>query len=324
MKNFGVFLISKNNYEFLDKYWAKNFPYQGYHVVNVDEGSSDEQREYGKKVCAKHGIIFLDRDKPGLHNNVELACKYLYETFDLHYLTWWQHDCWPINRQFMDDLDDLIDDGKLKDFGTFGFNGLATDVTENHGRDMKKIQDGHKPLGILGRGHLWGGRSWYVGSSGNTKIKPLPRHGGFRKPFAIESVAWFGIGLNILKFFEHIKVNDGYGFHLAWDDICYQFLKNNVYNVVLPDFYIEHRPDLKPTLGIPKNSAKYTRDKKNDFFFEQADQHKVWRDSWGWDWSNRKSFRGVADKYKGTLIRDFYDHDITAGPLKSFEEVVND
>jgi len=323
VKSVGIFLISKNNYEFLDKYWSKNFNYEGFHVLNIDEGSSDEQKKFGKSVCEKHGIMYLDRDKPGLHSNVELACKYFREK-NIHYLTWWQTDCWPINKNFMLGLNDLVAAGKLSEFGTFGFNGLATDVTENYSRDIKKIKNGDKPLGILGRGHLWGGRSWYVGSSGNTRIKALPNLEDFYKPFSIESVAWFAIGLNIDLFFEHIKVNHGYGFHLAWDDICYQFLNKNVHNIVLPEYYIEHRPDLKPSLGMPKNSAKYTRDKKNDFFFEQADQHQVWKDSWGWNWSSRKSFRGVKDQYKNTLIREFYDHDVEEGPLKSFKDVVND
>ena len=322
VKSVGIFLISKNNYEFLDKYWSKNFNYEGFHVLNIDEGSSDEQKAFGKEICQKYGITYLDREKPGLHNNVEMACKH-FRDVGIHYLTWWQHDCWPLDSEFMNNLDKLIDAGKLKDFGTFGFNGLATDVTHNYKRDMKKINNGKKPLGILGRGHLCD-RSWYVGSSGDTKIPAIPNLPEFHQPFAIESVAWFAIGLNIDMFFKHIKVNSGYGFHLAWDDICFQFLNKNIYNVAIPDFYILHRPDLKPALGIPKNSAKYTRDKKNDFFFEQADQHEVWKESWGWEWPNKKSFRAVKEKYKNTLISDFFHHDINRGPLKSFGDIIND
>ena len=71
LKSVGIFLISKNNYEFLDKYWSENFNYEGYEVLNIDEGSSDEQRELGRRMCEERGIIYLDRREPGLHNNVQ-------------------------------------------------------------------------------------------------------------------------------------------------------------------------------------------------------------------------------------------------------------
>jgi len=318
MKSVGIFLISKNNYDFLDKYWEKNFPYKGFEVLNVDEGSSPEEQEKGKAICKKYGFVYMDREDPGLHSNVELACKYFKEK-GIKFLTWWQHDCWPYDEKFMNKINNLCDSGKLDAFGSFGFNGLATDVVNNHGTGIKQLSRGNNFLGILGRSCL-SDRPWYVGK--NAKIKPLAEIDKFHCPFAIESVAWFAIGLNIDLFFKHIKVNKEYGFHLAWDDICYQFLKNNVYNIALPEFYIIHRPDLKPLLGIPKNSAKYTRNKNNNFFFEQSNQLDVWKSSWGWDWINRKSFESVKEKYKDTLLFEFYNHDLDDGPLKTFSEVI--
>jgi len=322
LRQVGIFLISKNNYEFLDKYWAKNFNFDGFRVLNIDEGSSSEQRILGKKICKKYGIEYMDRCNPGLQNNVALACNYFKEN-NIRYLTWWQHDCWAVDSNFMNRLDRIIQNGSLSSFGTFGFNGIATDVTGNYKKDLKIIRKGGKPLGILGRGHLCG-RSWYVGDSGRTKILPIPDTADFHIPFAVESIAWFAIGLNIDLFIEHIKVDGDYGFHLAWDDICFQFLNKNIYNVVLPDLYIQHRPDLKPSLGIPKNSAKYTRDSSNNFFFEQADHHHVWFNKWGWKWGERKTFNKVKGKYKSTLIDDFYNHDMSEGPLKTFVDILDD
>ena len=319
MKKVGIFLISKNNYDFLEKYWVEHFTYEGFEVLNIDEGSSPEEQEKGKKICEANGITYLDREKPGLHNNVKLACEY-FQSKGIDFLTWWQHDCWPTDAEFMLKLDDLVQRGKLEQFGTFGFNGFATDVSDNFSSGIKKIKAGKKVLGILGRSCTAKDRSWILGEKGKTKIPAIPDSPDFYKPFAVDSVAWFAIGLNIKKFIELVEPR-GYGFHLAWDDICYQFLHKSIYNVALPDFYIEHRPDLKPDLGLPKNSAKYTRDKKNTYFFEQADQFDLWKNYWDWDWRERETFQKVTHRYANTLIYDSFYHDWSQGPYKTFPEV---
>ena len=41
---------------------------------------------------------------------------------------------------------------------------------------------------------------------------------------------------------------------------------------------------------------------------------------WGVDYDNaRPSFEKVKDRYEGTLLIDFYNHDPIKGPLKSFD-----
>ena len=300
MKKVGIFLISKNNYDFLEKYWVEHFTYEGFEVLNIDEGSSPEEQEKGKKICEANGITYLDREKPGLHNNVKLACEY-FQSKGIDFLTWWQHDCWPKSMTFMEEINSLAESGALDSFGTFGFNGFATDVSGNHDQ-VKLITGQNSILGILGRGCLSKGRSWILGKQGKTKIKAIPDLEAFHKPFPVESIAWFAIGLNIKLFLKHIEVRE-YGFHLAWDDICYQFLRKNIFNVVLPQYIIEHRPDLKPDMGMPKNSAKYTRDKNNNYFFEQADQFDIWKKYWDWDWRDRETFLQVAHHYENSFIR---------------------
>ena len=311
MKKVGIFLISKNNYDFLEKHWVSNFNYEGFEVLNIDEGSSPDEQEKGKKICEKYGIKYLDRKTPGLHHKVKLACDYFQEK-GIDFLTWGQHDCWPLDPEFMNKLDDLALRGALDEFGTFGFNGFATDVSGNHS------SYGKKKLGILGRSCLAENRSWILGEKGKTKIPAIPDLPEFHQPFAVESIAWFAIGLNIGLFMRHIETR-AYGFHLAWDDVCYQFLLKRIFNVVLPDFCIEHRPDLKPDMGIPKNSAKYTRDKSNTYFFEQADQFELWKSYWGWDWRDRTTAAKIIHQYENTFIEDFYCHKWDNGPLRNFE-----
>jgi len=313
MSKTAIFMVSKNNYDFMAKHWIPHMHMDGYEVLNIDEESSDEQREYGKGLCREHGIVFLDRDKTGLQNNMALARSY-FKDKGIEYLLWFQHDCWPIDSSFIDKFNSLVEGGKLKEFGVVGFNGLATDVVQNFKEDIKKYKKGKKPLGILARSPLEG-RAWYVFKGKDA----LPKRDGFLRPFAIESVAWFAIALNLEQFDHHIEVDGNYGFHLAWDDIAFQFLKNNVYNVALPKFYVAHRPDLKPELGMPKCSAKYTRNSENTYYYTQADHLNVWKEKWGFDWQNKKSFRGVLDRYRGTLLESFYNHDPATGPLKNFD-----
>ncbi len=172
MKSIGIFLISKNNYDFLEKYWIEHFYHEEIEILNIDEGSSPEEKEKGKRICEENGITYLDREKPGLHNNVKLACEY-FQAKGAKFLLWWQHDCWPKDVSFVDRVEELASRGVLDKFGTFGFNGFATDVSGNHDQ-IKFIRSNKNILGILGRGCLSKDRSWILGSSGKTKIKPIP------------------------------------------------------------------------------------------------------------------------------------------------------
>lgn len=46
--------------------------------------------------------------------------------------------------------------------------------------------------------------------------------------------------------------------------------------------------------------------------------YQNWIQRWGWDSLNANATIKI-DKYKGTLIEEFFMHDITKGPLKNFE-----
>jgi len=315
----GTFVISKNNYRFLEKHWWPHMkPLVDGPVLNIDEGSDDEQKAIGKKMCESYGIEYQDRDRAGVQWNALKAAKYFKEK-GCKWMIWFQHDCWPLDNDFYPEFQKMIDSGKLDDFGTVGFNALATDMAKNHAHHMKLKNRGLKPLGVLCRAPLEGYNFYTTYSHNPKKNIPIDMDERWHNPFSIESVCWFAIGVNIDKYLSNIKQDEDLRFHLAWDDVCFQFLNQNIHNVALPNLYIEHRPDLKPAMELPLNSAKYTKSSNNSYYFENVEHLDIWRDKWGFEWANRKSFNSVKNRYKNTLLWDFYHHDPQTGPLKVFD-----
>ena len=80
-----------------------------------------------------------------------------------------------------------------------------------------------------------------------------------------------------------------------------------------------NQQELKEKYGIDANSASGAK-RGDEYYFGEYSNFKVWKERWGWDYENaRNSFRNVEDSYKGTLLYDYYSHDINKGPLKTYE-----
>ena len=63
-------IISKNNYELLET-WFNNYDYEDFEILNIDDGSSEDQLSLGKLISSKLKINFLKSDKPGVQNNIK-------------------------------------------------------------------------------------------------------------------------------------------------------------------------------------------------------------------------------------------------------------
>ncbi len=263
--NIGIYLTSRNNYLMLEE-WAKIVDTSKYKVLNIDEDSNPKEKEFGKLVCKKYNIQYLDREESGMQFNAITAIKHF---SDAKHLIWFQHDCWPISENFLDKLDQFSSSGRLDNFGNIGFNGIASDVLTDSSHVMKRFNKGKRPLGVLARSGLTD-RKWLSGEKTN-KFKTLPSNDNFRKPFSIESTAWFANMFNVQLYNKYIKPDSNFVFFHSWDDVSFQFLNNNIHNIVLPDFYIEHSPDFKPKLGLPLNSTKLA--KKGDDTFHRGWGH---------------------------------------------------
>ena len=72
MKKLGIFFTTRNNYAMLED-WLKTVDCEGFEILNIDEDSTDEQKSFGKKICEKYNVKYIDREKRVFINNVATA-----------------------------------------------------------------------------------------------------------------------------------------------------------------------------------------------------------------------------------------------------------
>jgi len=300
MKKTGLLFTSRNNYQLLD-FWFQNQPnLEEFSILNIDEDSSEENKSQGRAICEKHGVVYMDREERGMMNNLTTACNY-FKSQGLEWIIWNTHDSLP-TEGFFNKFDQLVTDKNLNDFGVIGFNIL------------------HDGRHLLSRTPLQPGLVYdcYYPS------EPLPQK--YSKPFAVESAMWTTAAVNISQYETHIKTTGDYVFFHAWDDIAFQFLNKNIYNIALPDFHINHVQGVKPKFNLPLKSPHVGRtgakdETEREFYYGKWGHLQIWIDRWGFDWQDRNTFESVKDHYKDTLIYEFYNHDRdnSPTPLKSFD-----
>ena len=315
-KKIGILFTARNNYELLDS-WMNIVDTEGLEVLSIDEDSDKDVKEQGKQICEKHNVVYMDREERGMQNNIVTACNY-FEPLGIKWLIWFQHDCFPLNEKFFNKFSNLTLNGKLDKFGVVGFNALHKQLAH------QRYDDGIRELNDTARTPLEIGDFWYRRKEWwpNARVDYTK---GFDKPFAVESVAWYSAAVNVDMYVENIIPTDDYHFFHAWDDICFQFLYNNVYNVTVPWFHMIHDQLSKQDSNMPLNSPRLFSDKKGgaqseegNFYYGKWGHHEVWKERWGFDYGDRQTFELVKDQYKDTLLWDFYNHDPVNGPLKSF------
>jgi len=302
-QNLGILLTSRNNYEMLEQ-WLNMVNTEGFDVLNIDEDSTPKNKLNGQDICKKYNITYMDREKRGMQNNIATAAKYFN---NFKYIIWFQHDCTVLTSQFFTKLNAKINSGEMDSWGTIGFNVF------DRQREIDLYDPTNVELMTLARTPLEPGDFWYRSKRwwGNTRADYS--NANFRKPFAVESISWHAAGININMFEQYIQVTDKYQFFHAWDDICFQFLYNNIYNVALPQYCVAHNQSLKDKFGIPRHSPK-SDNKTREFYHGKWGHHEVWKARWGFDYGDRTTFEKVKHYYKDTLLEAFYNHDPANGP----------
>ncbi len=323
----GIFMTSRNNYDYMDKVWVEKTLIEcdvnNIKVLNIDEDSTDEEKQKGRDMCKRRGITYMDREEPGMHHNIDTAIRFFGK--DIKYLIWFQHDCWPIQKDFFYRLNELVSQNKLLEFGLITFNTIAQNMFKHDGQFdviMKEFKDGKKPLGVLTRCHLESvatGDLYYCGYKVPNRIrKPISKK-LFSKPFACAEANFFAQGVNVEMYKKHIDINRPFYYFKSWDDISLQFLLHNIYNLALPGLYTEHRPDSKRKFDLPYLSIKPVNKGNTKYHNSSGHNPKEWIKYWGWDMAKPKTFEKVKNKYKGTLLYKFYKYDYTKGPMRSFD-----
>jgi hypothetical protein len=292
----------------------KNVFYPNIVFVNVDDHSCEEEKEKGRRICKEYNIPFIENEKRGLQWAAKSVINYAKANHpNAKFLIHFQHDNYPMFIDFYAKFQKYIDSGFLDKFGTVGFNVLDLD-----GRNTKKSyglknDKGQDVLGMCGVANLEQSKAVYYC---NNHIPMDWKVWG--KPFAVEAVMWCCLAINIELFEKYIDVTDEYNLHLWGADISYQFCKENIYNIVLPDLYVTNHMKLKEKYNMSSNSAKGAKG-GDEYHFGHYDHFKIFEKRFGFDWENsRKTFPNVIDRYKDTLLYQFYNHNIKNGPLKSW------
>jgi hypothetical protein len=315
--NLIIYVSSRNNYDMLEGEVLKNINREGFEFVNIDDKSCSEEIIKGRNICKKYNIKFLENKSRG----VQMATQTLIDWINKNrpnckWIICFQHDHYPISKDFFTNISNYISKDKLNKFGIIGFNVL--DRGDYTGDAYNKFLQGKKPLGMVGMCHLSihsrEGR-WLCPKQQNQILKLET----WSKPFIVEFPMWASIGINVDKWNKVIEPTTDYHFHLWLPDIAMQFNYNNYGCLILPNLYTINDQQLKTKYGIDKSSAPGAR-RGNEYHFGEYSNFNAWKNRWGWHYEDIvKDFEQIKENYKGTLIWDYYYHDINKGPLKNYE-----
>ena len=89
MNNILIYCSSRNNYEMLEGEIFKNYNFEGFDFVNVDDNSSEEQKKLGKDICLKNNIPFIENKNRGLFAGLATVMDYANESDnDYKFVIW--------------------------------------------------------------------------------------------------------------------------------------------------------------------------------------------------------------------------------------------
>ena len=317
-QNILIYCSSRNNYEMLENEILKNVNFEGFDFVNIDDNSVEEQILIGRKICEKNNITFLKNKGRGLSCGLQTVMDHANNSKkNYKFVVWLTHDCYPITSNFFSKLSNLIDLNHLDKFGCIGFNTVWKKFICSEKDFISKNLEG-RFCAVMGRAVLTPvpGAGWYRPTDFTMSWNE------WGKNIAVESIVDMLMMFNIEKYNQNIECDDVFH-HFCWgDDICLQFLKNNVPNVTLSNFYVYHDQELKAKYNIPTNSYRAAKS-GNTYHFCSHDRHyEHWFKKWGFEraWQTKINVlpEEVKEKYKDTLLAEFINHDFKKGPVKHY------
>jgi hypothetical protein len=111
----GILFTSRNNYDLLD-YWLTKVNTNNIFILNIDEDSTIENKDKGRMICDKHNITYMDREERGMQNNITSACS-IFKNNNLEWILWFQHDCFPVEENFFEKFNNLLEKNNFNEFG---------------------------------------------------------------------------------------------------------------------------------------------------------------------------------------------------------------
>ena len=79
MSNIIIYVSSRNNYDMLSGEVLKNINTEKFEFINVDDKSSPEEIEKGKKICQENDIVFLENESRGVQHATNTLVKFVKE-----------------------------------------------------------------------------------------------------------------------------------------------------------------------------------------------------------------------------------------------------
>tara|TARA_B100000315_G_C14471791_1_gene538712 strand:- start:62 stop:1060 length:999 start_codon:yes stop_codon:yes gene_type:complete len=331
----------------LENECLKRIDFEDYPMVNVDDHSTPEEIIYGKNVCKNNNVKFILNEGRGVQFSTNTAIKYFKNHYDCEWVFCFQHDVWPLTDKFFTKFDDYVRTKNVNDIGAIGFNVLDN-FKEYSGNGYYEFLNGKKPKGWLGIMNLCDNRPIWKKLNNKELIirykniligNEVPLNNEINRRFfcpkvtknfnriskmynglfSVELPAWVCVAINVEKWFKYISPTDDFIFHLWFNDVAYQFMKNNIYVAVTSDLYVENEQRIKLKYGMSKSSAHEILKKGTKFMQEDGDHLKVFNLKWGWSYEDSKStYPAVREKYAGTLIDKLFYHDFTKGPYRTF------
>ena len=317
--NLIVYVSSKNNYDMLEEEVLKNIKLDGFEFINIDDNSFDIEKDNGKELCNEKGITFLENEGLGVQCATQTLINFINKNRpNCKWVICFQHDNYPLSKNFFQRISKLISQGKINEFGLIGFNVLDSGKYCNDHLDKWK-EDEFVP-GMLGLCHL------SVSNESRRWISPKHNYDlcvnnwdNWKNPFIVEMPMWAAVGINVEKWNNNIEPCNEYRFHLWLPDVAMKFNSVNIATLILPKLYCMNDQDLKKKYDIP---AKSVEKGFNHYFGDVGvdKSQKVFENRWGWNYSDAKnSFNKIKEKYKDSLLSDYHSNDPYKGALKSYD-----
>jgi len=339
-----IFFCSRNNYLVLEE-WLKQNKYSNSEctIVNFDVGSSESSIRDGKRLCSLHNVLFECADNPAIQACFKRAVE-IAESKAIDWVVYQQQDTWAITPDFYSLLDCRLNNLGYKD--NVGFVG----VNIYHDDDDISLIDGTNKWMTPARCFLQKGDGWYRRKRGSRTDLDLY----LQRDFVSESIFWV-VGACHVKSFEAIEVDSRFDFILGFDDMIYQMLLKNKYQIVLAGLDVAHDQSMKEGTGIQKKStvASALMVKK---FYGRVDYAEVWKSKYGFEFNFQKKiysfkfdllgrifsrlnrlcfpavfsnlesrlryqYRNNENVIKSNLTEKFYNHDPKKGPLMYLEDL---
>lgn len=306
ISSYCIFISSKNNYEIFNSLFLKGIDPNKIDIYNIDDNSDFLNFKVGEKICKENKITFLKNEGYGLQLALNTLKNYLkIHNTNYSYILYMSHDNYPIQNDFYSKLDNFLSkNNEIKEYGCIGFNHIDYKF---HKELIARIKKKQFEVGFIGRNFLTKINSNNPGWIDSNAFENKQANFDLNKPIKVDAVCDMGFLINC-KFIDTLNLTDNYRLFCWADDICLQFMNNNIRNVSLLQFLFFNVFEIKSKYSIPYSSV-HSAKKKTKFHCEPDQYKDYWKNKWGWDRDEIPSLELLKKLYnRNSLIYKIRKH----------------